>query len=192
MSESIYTSFSGSQIVAVTDDDVLDTMQAVSCSVTAEKAPIYVMGKREFHGVTTNKLAAAGSIVAIVDTEDPFAYKLTGNGKKDIYLPNSEKINKITTATGTPAKFGTQAGADISSVRQEAAPRYTFELKPFNLVLIGVDLEGQAIKKVIEQCSIINEGFVTGIDEDHLQMTYAYIAKRTEPWQQIAAAATKK
>ena len=182
MAESIYTSFSGSQIVAVTDDDVLDTMQAVSCSVTAEKAPIYVMGKREFHGVTTNKLAAAGSIVAIVDTEDPFAYKLKNDG--NVYLPKSEMVNRTTIKddSGEHTSLGPSLAAQA---RQAVSPRYAFELKPFNLVLVGVDLEGQAIKKVIEQCSIINEGFVTGIDEDHLQMTYAYIAKKTEPWEKI-------
>jgi len=189
MPNNVYTSYSGSQIIAVTDEEVFDTMQAVSCSVTAEKAPIYVMGKREYHGVTTNKLAAAGSIVAIIDQGDPFGYKLKGKQSAEadkIYLPKTDVSGiKVENVQNSGGQTDSVTGVTSDTVRQKVYPRYAFELKPFNLVLVGVDLEGNAIKKVIEQCSIINEGFVTGIDEDHLQMTYAFIAKRTEPWQKV-------
>lgn len=39
-----YTAFAGSDIVATFGDKVIGSLQAISFSVTREKAPIYVMG----------------------------------------------------------------------------------------------------------------------------------------------------
>src|ERR1039458_9809996 len=58
-----YNSFSGSDIRAVIGNRQFAEMQAVSYSVTREKAPIYTMGSADVRAFSRNKRGIAGTII---------------------------------------------------------------------------------------------------------------------------------
>ena len=65
-----YTSFSGCDIVCTFGTAVIGELQAISYSVTREKAPIYTMGSAELRSVSRGKRGIAGSLVFTVFVRD--------------------------------------------------------------------------------------------------------------------------
>ena len=60
-----YNSFSGSDIQAVIGNYKFAELQAVSYSVTREKAPIYTLGSADVRSFSRNKRGIAGSLIWI-------------------------------------------------------------------------------------------------------------------------------
>ncbi|MDK2600707.1 hypothetical protein QO179_24745 [Bacillus stercoris] len=74
MAKSVYTktftSFSGADIVATFNGRVVGELQAITYSVTREKAPIYVMGDPNPKSFSRGKRGIAGSLVFTVFDRD--------------------------------------------------------------------------------------------------------------------------
>src|SRR5271167_3516953 len=58
-----YNSFSGSDITAMIGNIKFAEIQAISYSVTREKAPIYTMGSPDVRAFSRNKRGIAGSLI---------------------------------------------------------------------------------------------------------------------------------
>src|SRR5210317_1722779 len=61
-----YNSFSGVDIKAVFNNQVLAELQAISYSVTREKAPIYTMGSADPRSFSRGKRGIAGTLIFVM------------------------------------------------------------------------------------------------------------------------------
>lgn len=75
-----YTSFSGVDIRAVVDGNIIGTLQGISYAVQREKAPIYVMGRVDPLSFSRGKRGIAGTIITLMldshiikDPNSPFS-----------------------------------------------------------------------------------------------------------------------
>lgn len=71
-----YTSFSGADIVATFGNVVIGELQAISFSVSREKAPIYTMGSAEPRSFSRGKRGIAGTLVFTTFDRDALIYGL--------------------------------------------------------------------------------------------------------------------
>lgn len=71
-----YTSFSGADIVATFGNVVIGELQAISYSVSREKAPIYTMGSAEPRSFSRGKRGIAGTLVFTTFDRDALIYGL--------------------------------------------------------------------------------------------------------------------
>ena len=61
-----YNSFSGVDIRAVFANKIIGELQAISYSITREKAPIYTMGSADPRSFSRGKRGIAGTLVFVV------------------------------------------------------------------------------------------------------------------------------
>lgn len=71
-----YTSFSGCDIVATFGNVVIGELQAISFSVSREKAPLYTMGSAEPRSFTRGKRGIAGTLIFSNFDRDALIYAL--------------------------------------------------------------------------------------------------------------------
>ena len=61
-----YNSFSGVDIKAVFGDKVIGELQAISYSVSREKAPLYTMGSADCRSYSRGKRGIAGTLIFLM------------------------------------------------------------------------------------------------------------------------------
>ena len=66
-----YNSFSGVDIKAVFNNQVIGELQAISYSISREKAPIYTMGSADPRSFSRGKRGIAGTLIFIVFDRHP-------------------------------------------------------------------------------------------------------------------------
>jgi hypothetical protein len=140
--------------------------QAVSYSVTREKAPIYTMGSPDIKSLSRNKRGIAGTLIwinfdrhALLD----LVYKLQGQ-----FIANADDIrpqfrtdqnaflsqnaiyqgslvrDTIQPAGATIDQFTGIPVSAVSGIKEEAAPWYSDQILPFDITLAGTNEQGQA------------------------------------------------
>jgi hypothetical protein len=207
-----YNSFSGSDIRAQIGPYPFAEIQAISYSITREKAPIYTMGSPDPRSFSRNKRGIAGSLVWInfdrhallnliiksggtfvANKDDIKAEYLT---KGDDYLNQTAVYNTSVTriGSGMPPVGATineldvpRAGNDSTSgFKQEATPFYSDQILPFDVTLSGVNEMGAATAMKIFGVEILNEGYGVSIDDSVSEMQATWVARAVEPWQAVA------
>ena len=205
-----YNSFSGSDITAVIGQFQFAELQAVSYSVTREKAPIYTMGSPDIRAFSRNKRGVAGSLIWInfdrhallnlfrmamgrfvANTEDVLPqYQPTTTSP---FLSQTAIFNSNLVRTTGPDVTATIDALDsipvdsVSQLRTIAAPWYSDQILPFDISLVGTNEEGAATAMKIYGVEILNEGSGVSIDDAVTEMQATFVARLVEPWAAVAS-----
>lgn len=173
-----YTSFSGADIIATFNGKVVGELQAITYSVTREKAPIYVMGDPNPKSFSRGKRGIAGSLVFTVfdrdalhtmKTTDTPVYReglnSTQSGPFDAnQLVNVGDINL--TQDQIPGNWATKQ-----------APKYSDEIPPFDVTINFLNEYGQSSKMTIFGVEILNEGMGLSVDDITTEKACTFIAR---------------
>lgn len=207
-----YNSFSGSDIRAVIGTFSFAEIQAISYSVTREKAPVYTMGTPDPRAFSRNKRGVAGSLVWInFDRHALLNLIYEGNG---VFVANTDDImpqystaanqylaqsavftSTLTTVAGSPLPTTIQP-TDVpinpangaAGWKEEAAPWYSDQILPFDITLAGTNELGASTTMKIYGVEILNEGSGVSIDDAVTEMQATWVARLVEPWQAVQTA----
>jgi hypothetical protein len=194
-----YNSFSGVDIKATFGGKVIGELQAISFSVTREKAPIYTMGSAEMRSVSRGKRGIAGTMIFVIFDRSPLISGLSDlqfqSDTDDVWpeytldqaTSQSLGINLHgnTTSTIGGAPSATQQESEITTVasdQQAARPWYVDQIPAFDVVLAAANEYGALAVMHILGCEILNQGYGVSIDDVVSEEQYTYIARAVKPW----------
>lgn len=208
-----YNSFSGVDIKAVFNSTVLAELQAISYSVTREKAPLYTMGSADPRSFSRGKRGIAGTLIflvfdrhALLGTFGVFA----PNGQQlkfmsdidDAQPLNNELGNQVISATEAAA--GEQlanVGATVqaaespltSSIDQDQEvvnPWFSDQIPPFDITLAAANEYGSLAVMRIYGVEILNEGYGVSIDDIVSEQQMTYVARTLIGWRPVSSPKT--
>ena len=207
-----YNSFSGSDIMACIGNLQFAEIQAISYTVTREKAPIYTMGSPDPRAFSRNKRGIAGSLIWVnFDRHALLNVFYQANGQ---FVANTEDIrpqfslastamlnqtaifNQSLTRTVNSGGIANSAGATIntldsipinavSSLKSLASPWYSDQILPFDITLAANNEMGAASAMKIFGVEILNEGSGVSIDDAVTEMQATFVARLVEPWSAV-------
>lgn len=206
-----YNSFSGSDIRAVIGNRTFAEMQAVSYSVTREKAPIYTMGSANVRAFSRNKRGIAGTIIWVNFDRHALLnliYTMGGTFVANVDDVRPQFLSDANVYASQTAVFqnslvrpsGIDAGATIdqldtplSSVSGKnvlAKAQYSDQILPFDITLAGTNEQGAAMAMKIFGVEILNEGTGISIDDSVAEFNATFVALNVEPWTIVQSAFT--
>jgi len=204
-----YNSFSGVDIKANFANKTIGELQAISVSITREKAPIYTMGSADPRGISRGKRGIAGTLIFIMLDRDALLTELNHlkfQSDKDDIRPEylSKDAGMITTESWS---WGTEGGEQVGgpadminmeNAQQESAltsfayedqalanPWYADQIPPFDITLAAANEYGALAVMKIFGVEVLNEGFGVSIDDIVVEQQYTYICRNVVPWQWI-------
>ncbi len=162
-----YTSFSGADIVATFAGKVIGELQAITYSVTREKAPIYTMGSPDPRSFSRGKRGIAGSLVFQVFDRDVFH-----NMKDD------SKYMTASANTKDPMSMDEwDTAQDNNNEFVEADAIYADQIPPFDIVITFMNEYGQSSTMSIYGVEILNEGMGLSIDDITTEKACTFVAR---------------
>jgi hypothetical protein len=198
-----YNSFSGVDIKAVFNNVVIGELQAISYSITREKAPIYTMGKADPRAFARGKRGIAGTLIfivfdrgALIGTFGAFAVNI---GNRLNFSADKEELKAFPGADVEPnINAGiAQSREALAALRTEAniqnvggdqaitAPWYADQIPPFDITLAAANEYGALAVMRIFQVEILNEGYGVSIDDIVSEQQMTYVARQIINWQNI-------
>lgn len=195
-----YNSFAGVDIQAVIGSIAVVGIQGISYQVTREKAPIYVMGKKDPVSFARGKRAIAGSLVFMQFDKEPIL-RILGNTKVlvgvDELRPEfrADEIIPVAGTTVTPAGGTASVNApgntienqqtnitEAGSDRIAANPWLADQCPPFDVVLTAANEYGHlAIMKILG-VELLNQGYGVSVDDIVSEHSYTFVANGIIPW----------
>lgn len=179
-----YTSFSGADIVATFNGSVVGELQAITYSVTREKAPIYVMGDPNPKSFSRGKRGIAGSLVFTVFDRD--ALHTMKNTNNPVYreglnstgaLDASGNFDKNAIMNYAPGNISMQQSDVPGNWAKPMAPKYSDEIPPFDVTINFLNEYGQSSKMTIFGVEILNEGMGLSVDDITTEKACTFIAR---------------
>lgn len=203
-----YNSFSGVDIKGVFGSKVIAELQAISYSITREKAPIYTMGSADPRSFSRGKRGIAGTLVFIVFDRHVMLSALGGyspdgglmfqSDKDDIRprfrAPGTGQFAANLSATTLGVTVGTVVQGQesaISSVGQDqelATAWYTDQIPPFDVTLAAANEYGALAVMRIFGVEILNEGYGVSIDDIVSEQQHTYVARSIIGWTPVPSA----
>lgn len=191
-----YTSYSGCDIVPSFNGKVFGELQAITYSISREKAPIYTMGSAEPRSFSRGKRGIAGTLVFTVFNRDAlieeFKDKLNGErlgiqkfkseGSRE-YLAIEDwdaQMSSLASPNQDPSSEG-KTGGKVSDLVGKYAPIYADEILPFDITITFANEYGQRSVLVIYGVELLNEGSGFSIDSVSTEKAYTFVARRVEP-----------
>ena len=194
-----YTTFSGCDLVATFGAVVIGELQAISYSISREKAPVYTLGSAEPRSFSRGKRGIAGSLVFTSFDRDALLYALKENainaasfqrigGELNMQpIRIDEWDKKMTSDTGLANMLGNNNAIDIgiaeqitNKVAKAAVPYYCDEIPPFDITISFANEYGQKAVIVIYGVEILNEGTGYSIDSIISEKACTFVARRVE------------
>ena len=194
-----YTTFSGCDLVATFGAVVIGELQAISYSISREKAPVYTLGSAEPRSFSRGKRGIAGSLVFTAFDRDALLYALKENainaasfqrigGELNMQpLRIDEWDKKISDQTGLANLIGIDNAIDAgiadqitNNVAKAAVPYYCDEIPPFDITISFANEYGQKAVIVIYGVEILNEGTGYSIDSIISEKACTFVARRVE------------
>lgn len=205
-----HNSFSGVDMKATFANKTIGELQAISYSITREKAPIYTLGSADPRAFSRGKRGIAGTLIFITfdrhalleelrdlkfqsDIDDIRPEFRHDSGSNSLNFP----VGSGTGSTATPstpmggvptAPDGAQRESDLTTVDsdQEAAHAwYSDQLPPFDITLAAANEYGALAVMNIFGVEILNEGYGISIDDLVSEQQMTYIARTLLPWQWV-------
>lgn len=141
-----YTSFSGCDIVCTFGNVVIGELQAISYSISREKAPIYTLGSAEPRSFSRGKRGIAGTMVftsfdrdALLSALSKYAktaadFQRIGGELNMSPISIDEWDSKMTSNIGTSGSTLASQNAEsvTRKVAEAATPYYADEVPPFD------------------------------------------------------------
>lgn len=212
--EGSYTSFAGVDVRAVMGSTVIAELQAISYSVTREKAPNYTMGQVDPRGISRGKRGIAGTMVIMMfdrhallnamawkaggaqfysdidDIRPEFARNVNSPGAVNDLIADAE--NDLTSAStrtvASPVEEQETLPGGAVSDQQWATPWYADQIWPFDITLAAATEYGSLAVMRIYAAEILNEAYGTSIDDINSSMTHTYIARHVVGWRSLGRA----
>jgi hypothetical protein len=175
-----FTAFSGADIVAVIGDKVVGELQAITYSVTREKAPIYVMGDPNPKSFARGKRGIAGSMVFTVFDRDSL-HALKKDAIVHRHGLNSTELLG-TSQSLTAAELAEQATKEGFSRNWKTGKKVQFsdEIPPFDITINFLNEYGQAATLKLFGVEILNEGMGMSVDDITTEKACTFIARNIE------------
>lgn len=200
-----YNSFSGVDIKGVFGNVVIAELQAISYSITREKAPIYTMGSADPRSFSRGKRGIAGTLIFIVFDRHAMLSALGGYRPDGGLLFQSDiddiRPEFVAPDTGSFAAAlssvgGTTTAADtvqnqetpITSVGGDqtlAKTWYSDQLPPFDVTLAAANEYGALAVMRIFGIEVLNEGYGVSIDDIVSEQQHTYVARTIIGWTPI-------
>lgn len=201
-----YNSFSGVDIKGVFANKVVAELQAISYSITREKAPIYTMGSADPRSFSRGKRGIAGTLVFVVFDRHVLLSTLGGyaadgglrfQSDKDDITPDfavqeSGQLGAtLSSASGvTPGTTVDQQESQLTSVasdQQLAGAAYTDQIPPFDITLAAASEYGALAVMRIFGVELLNEGYGVSIDDIVSEQQHTYVARTIVGWKQVSS-----
>jgi hypothetical protein len=195
-----YNSFSGVDIKATFGGKIIAELQAISYSITREKAPIYTMGSADPRAFARGKRGIAGTLIFVMFDQPALLgtlqHLLFQSDIDDVYPQFAgADSGELASATATALKGGRTLASPVQeqespiTFAQEdqtnAKPWYTDQIPGFDITLAAANEYGSlAIMKVFG-VEILNEGYGISIDDIVSEQQMTYIARTILPWQWV-------
>lgn len=208
-----YNSFSGVDIKAVFNNSVLAELQAISYSVTREKAPLYTMGSADPRSFSRGKRGIAGTLIflvfdrhALLGTfgvyQDNPASRLNFLSDTDDSHPDAEGAVATTsiadlvgvanagiTVQNAESSFST---GNIDDDQEVKAPWFSDQIPPFDITLAAANEYGSLAIMRIYGVEILNEGYGVSIDDIVSEQQMTYVARTLVGWRPVQLGDEKK
>ena len=194
-----YNSFSGVDIKAVSGKDVLAELQAISYSVTREKAPLYTMGSPEPRAFSRGKRGIAGTLIflmfdrhALIDImksrkflSDIDDVRPSAPGDADSTVDGGGLVNLGQTAVGAQVADAETSLSSIDSDQSAEAPWYVDQIPPFDITLAAANEHGALAVMRIYGVELLNEGYGISVDDIMSEHQMTYVCRSLAPWRRI-------
>lgn len=206
-----YNSFSGVDIKGVFGNQVIAELQAVSYSITREKAPLYTMGSADPRSFSRGKRGIAGTLIFLVFDRHALIGTLGMDSTKQALmflsdtddvrpearenLAGNDPLDSVANVLNTGLLAG-QAETDISSgveADQEAVPAwFSDQIPPFDITLAAANEYGSLAVMRIFGVEILNEGYGVSIDDIVSETQMTYVARTLVPWRPVTLTKDKR
>ena len=199
-----YNSFSGVDIKAVFGDQVIGELQAISYSVSREKAPLYTMGSADCRSYSRGKRGIAGTLIFLMFDRHAFLGHFgstatdTRQGTLGSYKPYLDSDEKEATGAFTAdTALGSEDASNLAVSAQSTAPGslstittktiayFSDQVLPFDVTLAAANEYGALAVMRIYGCEILNEGYGVSIDDIVSEQQMSYVARTLMPWTSI-------
>jgi len=195
-----FNSFSGVDIKAVMGSTVIGELQAISYSISREKAPLYTMGSADPRAYSRGKRGIAGTLIFLMFDRHSFlghfgVFNSTLDSEYKPFLDKDEARfaeNLLGPSTTLQSIEGTvsDAGPDsnevndtkISDLGQKQSAFFSDQVLPFDVTLAAANEYGALAVMRIYGCEILNEGYGVSIDDIVSEQQMSYIARSLSPW----------
>jgi hypothetical protein len=196
-----YTSYSGCDIVASFNGKVIGELQAITYSVSREKAPVYTMGSAEPRSFSRGKRGIAGTMVFTVFNRDAlieeFKDKLNGtstgiqkfkmndpgtvaNATGSQYISIDEWDKQMSNLAGNTQGSSGQTTGTVSDLIGKYQPVYADEILPFDVTISFANEYGQRAVLVVYGVELLNEGSGYSIDSVTTEKAYTFVARKID------------
>jgi hypothetical protein len=204
-----YNSFSGSDIRAYIGPQPFAEIQAVSYSVSREKAPIYTMGSADPRSFSRNKRGIAGSLIwvnfdrhGLLDVFRKLAATFVANSDDvrpqyamvgSTFLGQTALFNSGLVREGSAIPIdatvdqGNVATNATAGWKELATPWYSDQILPFDITLSACNENGACSGMKLYGVEILNEGAGVSIDDAVQEMQATFVARSVEPWQAVVS-----
>jgi len=202
-----YNSFSGVDIKGVFANQVIAELQAISYSITREKAPLYTMGSADPRAYSRGKRGIAGTLIFLVFDRHALIstfgqdVEAQNAAQQLLFLSDVDDIRpeSIVTAPETGALGAQLQGAalgvgiagqesPISTVggdQEVVAPWFSDQIPPFDITLAAANEYGSLAVMRIYGCEILNEGYGVSIDDIVSEQQMTYVARTLIGWRPV-------
>lgn len=208
-----YNSFSGVDIKAVFGSTVIGELQAISYSISREKAPLYTMGAADCRAYSRGKRGIAGTLIFLMFDRHAFLGhfgNMNGDDGKSvsaIYKPfldfdevsiggDISKNDPLGSTTGAEnpniVNVGVDGDDNISDLTLQAASFFSDQVLPFDVTLAAANEYGALAVMRIYGCEILNEGYGVSIDDIVSEQQMSYVARTIAPWKALEPQAGAK
>lgn len=202
-----YNSFSGVDVKAVFGEVVIAEIQAISYSISREKAPIYTMGSADPRSYSRGKRGIAGTLIFIVFdrhallgalgmmAENQAAIPLFLSDVDDLrpgFLPGAASPTLVVD-TGSAREVSSPVQMQESSLTEDnvtgdqlpALPWYADQIPPFDITLAAANEYGALAVMRIFGAEILNEGFGISVDDIQAAQQFTYVARQVIGWKPV-------
>jgi hypothetical protein len=202
-----YNSFAGADYRCMIGPFYFAELQAISYSVTREKAPVYTMGSADPRAYARNKRGIAGSFVwinfdrhALLNLFYQAAGKFVADSDEvrpqyqngDVYgsqtaVFNSSLFRDVGPSVGATIDQLADAAVvtGIGSWTELATPWFSDQILPFDVTMGAANEYGAAAGLKILGVEILNEGTGMSIDDVVTETSTTFVARSIEPLQAV-------
>lgn len=195
-----YNSFSGVDIRAVFGNKAIGELQAISYSVTREKAPIYTMGSADPRAFSRGKRGIAGTLIFIMFDRHVVLSNIGGYAPDGGLLFQSDiddiRPEFINGGAAGEATLGSTSGvgpqtqvqdaetnvATVGGDQEVAKAWYVDQLPPFDITLAAANEYGALSVMRIFGVELLNEGYGVSIDDIVSEQQHTYVARTVIGW----------
>ena len=204
-----YNSFSGVDIKGVFANKIVAELQAISYSITREKAPIYTMGSADPRAFSRGKRGIAGTLIFIMFDRHALLGVLGGYSSDGGLLfqsdiddirpqftnPSAMTSNLTSTSGRTAADTVQNQESPLTSVGSDqelATAWYTDQIPPFDITLAAANEYGALAVMRIYGVELLNEGYGVSIDDIVSEMQHTYVARTLIGWVSVPSSTVQQ